>query len=82
MEHRLAIIGIIIEDLNSVEAVNQLLHENGSFILGRMGLPYRERGVNVISVILDAPNDTINTLAGNLGKLKGVTAKAVYSKLA
>ena len=81
MEDRIAIIGIIIDDMDSVAGVNDLLHDYGMYIVGRMGLPYRERNVNIISVVIDAPNDVINTLAGNLGKLNGVTAKAVYSKM-
>ena len=81
MEKRIAILGIIIEDVNSVSQVNSLLHDYGSWIVGRMGIPYRQRSVNIISIVLDAPQDAINTLAGALGRLHGVTAKAVYSKM-
>lgn len=79
-ENRVAIISMIISDDESVPAVNALLHEYGKFIQGRMGLPYRERGLNIISVVVDAPADIISTLSGKLGRLKGVTSKSVYSK--
>lgn len=79
-ENRVAIISMIISDDTSVPAVNALLHEYGKFIQGRMGIPYRERGLNIISVVVDAPADTISTLSGKLGRLKGVTSKSVYSK--
>ena len=79
-ENRVAIISMIISDEASVPAVNSLLHEYGKFIQGRMGLPYRERGLSIISVVVDAPADTISTLSGKLGRLKGVTSKSVYSK--
>lgn len=79
MEHRVAVIAIIAEKLEAGTSVNALLHEYGEFIVGRMGLPYRERKINIINIVIDAPLDTINTLAGKLGRLDGVTAKAVYS---
>lgn len=79
--YRVAILGIIIEDMASVSAVNAVLHDNNEYIIGRMGLPYKERGINIISIAVDAPTDVINTMAGRLGKLEGVSAKAVYSKL-
>ncbi len=79
-ENRVAIISMIISDEASVPAVNSLLHEYGKFIQGRMGLPYRERGLSIISVVVDAPADTISTISGKLGRLKGVTSKSVYSK--
>ena len=72
--------GVIVEDMDSVEALNGLLHECGRFIIGRMGLPYRARGVNIISVVLDAPQDVISALAGRIGRLPGVSAKTAYSK--
>lgn len=80
METRLAVIAIIVENRDSVEALNQLLHEAGDYIVGRMGVPYREKKVSVISVILDAPQNVISTLSGKLGMLPGVTSKTVYSK--
>lgn len=69
MESRVAIIGIIIENKNSVETLNEILHEYGRFIIGRMGLPYPKREINIISIVIDAPQDEINTLSGKIGKL-------------
>ena len=79
MENRVAVVAIIAESTESSEQINALLHEYGSFIIGRMGLPYRARGVNIITIALDAPQDTINALSGKLGRIPGVTAKAVCS---
>ena len=79
MENRVAVIAIIAESTESSEQINALLHEYGSFIIGRMGLPYRARSVNIITIALDAPQDTINALSGKLGRVPGVTAKAVCS---
>lgn len=81
METRVAIIGILVEDQDSVESVNATLHRYGQYILGRMGIPYREKNVNIISIAIDAPQDIINTLSGEIGKLKGVSAKTAYSRL-
>ena len=78
-ENRVAIISMIISDDSSVEQVNRLLHEYGGFIRGRMGIPYRERGLNIISVVIDAPQDSISALSGKLGRLPGVKSKAVYN---
>lgn len=80
MENRVAIISMIIDNEEIVPEVNDLLHEYGRFILSRMGLPYRERALNIISVVVDAPADKISALSGKLGRLPGVTSKAVYSK--
>ena len=80
MEERIAILGIIVENPDSVSAVNELLHEYRESIVGRMGMPYRERSLSVISIVLDAANDSISALSGKLGMLDGVSAKAVYSK--
>lgn len=79
-EKRVAIISMIISDSESIPSVNALLHEYGQYIQSRMGLPYRERGLNIICVVVDAPADSISALSGKLGRLKGVTSKAVYSK--
>ena len=79
MDTRVALISIIVEKQTSVDELNRLLHDYRDFIICRMGLPYRERNVNIISIMLDAPADKINTLAGKLGRLDGVTAKAVYA---
>ena len=81
METRVAIIGIIVESTESAEPLNSILHEYGQYVIARTGIPYRERGVNIISLVVDAPNDVINTISGKAGLLPGVTAKAVYSKL-
>lgn len=80
MEKRIAIMGIIIEDPDSVERVNALLHQYREVIIGRMGMPYRERKVSVISIVLDADTDMVSALSGKLGMTPGVSAKAVYSK--
>lgn len=81
MENRIALLGIIVDLPESVEPLNKLLHEYKDHIIGRMGVPHRERGVNIISIVLDAPGDVINTLSGKVGMLPGVTAKALYSKI-
>ena len=81
METRIALIGIIVESTESVEQLNHLLHEYGSHIIGRMGIPYREKGVCIISVVVDAPNTVISSLSGKLGMLKGITVKTIYSKM-
>ena len=81
METRVAVLAILAESFDSAERINTLLHDFGPYIIGRMGLPYRERNVNVISIVIDAPPDKINALAGKLGRIEGVTAKAVYSNL-
>lgn len=78
---RVAIMGIIVEDTTSVEQLNELLHESGQYIIGRMGIPYRARGVNVISVVLDAPQDKISALAGKVGALVGVSVKTLFSNV-
>lgn len=77
---RIALIGIIVEDMDSVEALNECLHEYGSYIIGRMGVPYREKSVNIISVAIDAPQDVINALSGKIGRLSGITVKTIYAK--
>ncbi len=80
MENRVALIGIIVEDMKSVEELNAVLHEYAAYIIGRMGLPYRERNISIISVAVDAPQDVISALSGKLGMLAGISVKAVYSK--
>ena len=79
METRVAVMAIIVREGTSVEALNGLLHQYGRYIIGRMGVPYRQRGVNVISVALDAPQDVISALSGKIGRLEGITAKTVYA---
>ena len=81
MESRIAIIGIIVEDIDASSKVNDILHDYGMYILGRMGIPSHEKGVNIISIAIDAPQDIINTLAGKLGKVEGISAKTTYSKM-
>ena len=79
METRVAIIGIIVENIDAAEEINEHLHDYGAYIIGRMGIPYREKGISIISVAIDAPQNVINTLAGKIGKIEGVNAKTVYS---
>ncbi|MEL7622712.1 MAG: TM1266 family iron-only hydrogenase system putative regulator [Clostridiales bacterium] len=81
METRVAIIGIIVENPDSVEKLNSILHAYSPYIIGRMGIPYRERKVSIISVAVDAPQDTISALSGKVGKLPGVSAKTAYSNV-
>lgn len=81
MNTRIALIGIIVENMDSIEQLNHLLHEYSNYIIGRMGIPYREKGVNIISVAIDAPQDAINALSGKIGRLDGITAKTVYSNV-
>jgi putative iron-only hydrogenase system regulator len=80
MENRIALIGIIVENTESAEEINHLLHENSAYILGRMGIPHRPKKVSIISVVLDAPQNVISSLAGKLGMLPGVSVKTVYSR--
>ena len=79
METRVAVVAIIVREGTSVAALNELLHQYGSYIIGRMGVPYHQRGVNVISVAMDAPQEVISALSGKLGRLPGITAKTVYA---
>ena len=79
METRIALIGIIVENPDSVEQLNHLLHEYGIFIVGRMGIPYEKKNVNIISVAIDAPQDIISALSGRIGRLNGIGVKTVYS---
>jgi putative iron-only hydrogenase system regulator len=79
MDTRIAAIAIIVEDTDSVSRLNELLHEYGEYIIGRMGIPYRARGVNVITVAIDAPHDVISALSGKIGSLPGIKAKTAYS---
>ena len=81
MESRVAVLSIIVENENAVGEVNELLHRYGRFIIGRMGIPYRQKNVNIICIAIDASNDEINALTGALGRIDGITAKAAYSKV-
>lgn len=78
-ENRIAVVGIIVEEPDSAEKVNAALHEFAPFVIGRMGLPYREKGISVISIVIDAPVAKINALTGKLGMISGVSAKALFS---
>lgn len=79
MENRVAVLAIIVKEGESVAPLNDLLHQYGPYIIGRMGVPYRERGVSIISVAMDAPGNVISALSGKIGRLSGVTAKTVYA---
>ena len=76
---RVAVMSVIVENSESVEKLNNLLHESGEYIIGRMGIPYRKRGINIISIALDAPQDVISALSGKIGNLPGVSVKSAYS---
>lgn len=80
-KNRVALLGVIVDNADSVETLNQLLHDAREYIIGRMGIPHRERGLSILSIVLDAPEDVVSALSGKVGMLPGVTAKAVYSKL-
>ena len=81
METRVAVMGIIVENTESVEELNALLHQYGKFIIGRMGLPYREKNISIVSIAIDAPQDEISSLSGKIGKLEGVSVKTAYSNV-
>lgn len=78
--NRIALIGIMVEENSSAVKINEILHEYGEYIVGRMGLPHAREGLSVISIVLDAPNDVISAVSGKLGRLEGVTSKTIYSK--
>ncbi len=79
METRVAVISIIVENGETVETLNAILHEYGKYIIGRMGLPYREKNISIISIAIDAPQNTISALSGKIGKLPFVSVKTAYS---
>ena len=81
METKVAVIGIIVEKLESVAALNEILSEFGDFIIGRMGIPYKAKGINCITIVIDADINTINNLCGKIGKLDGVSSKAAFSNV-
>lgn len=81
METRVAVVGIIVENTDSVEKLNAILHEYAEYIIGRMGIPYREKKISVISVAVDAPQDVISALSGKIGRLPGISAKTAYSNV-
>ena len=79
MDTRTAIIAIIVKNSESANEINGLLHEYGEYIIGRMGIPYHQKDINIISIAIDAPQDKINSLAGKIGRIEGVTTKTVYA---
>ena len=79
METRIAVVGIVVEEEESAEALNEILHEYREYIIGRMGIPYRQKGLNIISIAVDAPQDVISALSGKVGRLPGVSWKTAYS---
>lgn len=79
METRVAVIGIIVEKSESIEKMNQILHEYAGYIVGRMGIPYRQKGISIISIAIDAPQDVISALSGKIGRIDGVSTKTAYS---
>ena len=81
METRVALIGIIVENESSVEELNSLLHTYGKYIVGRMGIPYRKKNINIISVAIDAPQDVISAITGRIGKIDGISVKTAYSNV-
>ena len=81
METRVAVMSIIVENADAVETINGILHEFGEYIIGRMGIPYRKRKISIISIALDAPQNTISALAGKIGSLTGVSVKTAYSSV-
>ena len=81
METRVAVMSIIVENNDTVEELNSILHEYGQYIIGRMGIPYRERKINIISIAIDAPQDTISAISGKIGRLKNISVKTAYSSV-
>jgi len=81
MEKRVAVMGIIVENPDTVEALNSILHDYSTYIIGRMGIPYREKKISIISIAIDAPQDAISALSGKIGKLSGVSVKTAYSNV-
>lgn len=80
METRVAILGIIVEEPDSVKELNEILHEHAEYIIGRMGLPYRQKNISIMSIAIDAPQNTVSSLSGKIGNIKGVSIKTAYSK--
>ncbi|WP_252217240.1 TM1266 family iron-only hydrogenase system putative regulator [Clostridium sp. VAP41] len=80
MDTRIALIGIMVQDTTATEKVNTILHDYNKYIIGRMGLPYQEKNLAIISIVVDASNDVISSLSGKLGMLKGINVKTMYSK--
>lgn len=81
MEKRVAVMGIIVENTEVIQEVNGILHEYAQYIIGRMGIPYREKNISIISIAIDAPQDEISALSGKIGKLPGISVKTAYSNV-
>ncbi len=81
MESRVAVVSIIVENGDSVEKLNGILHSYSEYVIGRMGIPYKAKGISIICIAMDAPQDKISSLSGQIGKLDGVSSKVAYSKL-
>ena len=81
METRIAVMGIIVEKMESVEILNSILHDYGEYIVGRMGIPYRKKNVNIVSIAVDAPQDVISAMSGKIGKIDGISVKTAYSNV-
>lgn len=81
METRVCVMGIIVEKVDTVDKLNSLLHDYGRYIIGRMGIPYREKNINIISIAIDAPQNVISTLSGKIGSLDGISVKTAYSSV-
>ncbi len=81
LETRVAVMSIIVENSDNVEQINSLLHDYGDYIIGRMGIPYKKKNINIISIAIDAPQDTISALSGKIGKLDGVSVKTAFSSV-
>ena len=79
MEQRIAVIGIVVENEDSVEELNEILHTYRQYIIGRMGIPYRQKNLSIISIAVDAPQDVMSALSGKVGKLPGVSSKTAYA---
>lgn len=80
METRVALLGIIVENTDEIERLNRILHEYAEYIIGRMGIPYSRKQMNIISIVLDAPEEQISALAGKIGMLRGISSKVIYGK--
>lgn len=81
MENRIALIGIVVEDMEATEKINAVLHEYNKHLIGRLGIPYKEKGIAIISIVVDASNDVISSLSGKLGMIKGTNVSTAYSKI-
>ena len=81
METRIAVLSILLEDKEQTAQLNDMIHEYSEYVVGRMGIPYREKGISIISLVMDAPQDIISTLSGRIGRLRGVTARVTYAKV-